>query len=278
MMRSALALLLVVAVISAGCAPPVFPTPPVHATSLGMDEAHPDLAEYFTPSRRIGKTDVYLAQWGGGTVALPLLLGLLGGIVDGLMINAKTSRMADAFAAGGTFDLQQRTMTALAAHDAFGGGADLRERYVVSPALVIQVDDDDKVRTALVFRTQRAPNGWVGIYFYHLDYMPHESVMEPPRLEEYFDGVAAELDAAFDTLSKVVVSDLAGQYTKGTPLLLKSRHFADWGKVPFPGVEIAEEDGHSVLRVDGKPGLILFPFILGIHVFRADQFEVVRRG
>ena len=256
---------------AAACAQaPVYPAPPAPAASLAAREGDLDLSDYFSDGKRAGATDLYFAEWTGRFG----LLGIVSAVTNLVSERARAGRMAGAFEPGGAFDLRARLKSQLAGQGATSstaGGSDCS----LFPLLAIQVNRDGHVRSALVIRVEEAKSGWVGFYFYHLDYAPDESILEESRIGDYFANLAPELDGAFPSLVRVVANDLAGSYTEEVPVQLLSYHFQQWDRIPFEALRIGTEGRRTVFRVNGKPALKVLPFVMGIHVFGANQFTLV---
>ena len=247
---------------------PTYPKPPDPASSIAVSETDIDLSSYFSDAGRIGKADLYLAQFSDRVG----LVGLVSSLANRMSQSANSERLANAFVPGGAFDLRARTRSVLASVGAVG--ASDGSRYLLSPLLAIQADKDDRVRTAFAIRVQDAESDWVGFYFYHLEYVPNISVLEESRVTDYFAGVATELDPAISTLVGVVAKDLADGYPQGVEVELTSNHFQQWEMIPFRALQIGVAAGRPVFRVDGKAAVRALPFVMGIHVFRAGQFEL----
>jgi hypothetical protein len=265
-------------------AAPNYPAPPV-ATSIQVSDSPYELDKAIVHTTRIGNSSVYFIQSRGGSLALAFVGILTGGLgtavavgINSENVGAKSAQMASGMSNSNPFDLEPKIRADVARlapnlMSASPGGMSL------SGALLVSADKDDQVRSALLIHATDTskPDGWSKTYFYHFaTLIPVKDLEASGGFDKLMSQLAPDMDHAVDSTMAVIVDDLGGKFADGTPVKLRSDFLRPIGNViiAYKALKIAERDNLVVARVDGKPGMILFPTVDGVHVFQAGQFSI----
>ena len=266
----------------AGCAStPNYPPPPLAKSVIVSDSPYAIDKTNANPVR-IGNSAVFLFQNKGGSVGLALLGALTGGLgtalagsVNAQLVANQSANMASRLSGTGLDNLTKSIKDKIA--DRMGELSHGKALFVIAGSILLNVDGESQVRASLIInaRDSSSQDGWSKSYFYH--FMPIKSVqeLEDEGFQRYLDRIALDLDYAMDSTSRVLLDDLSGKYVSGTPVKIKSEFLSVFGTVvmPFHGLKIEEQGGRFVFRIDGKPGVVIFPTVDGVHLFREGQFS-----
>ena len=269
--------------LSACASAPNYPAPP-KAGSIEVGEAPLAVDQLFASTARIGETQVYLSQTKGGSLGLGLLGAVTGGLgtlaagaVNGNLVAQKSQEMAASLSKIEGIDVQSRIKLKVAER-APELLSKAQPAYAVAGALLLSVDTEDMVRSALVInaRNTSAPDAWAKSYFYHFAPVVNVKSLEGGGHADLFQSIGRELEHAIDATSGVLVDDLSGKLTAGTPVKVRSDFLKIFGNtvIPHQSLQIAQQGELTIFRIDGKPAMILFPHIDGIHLFQPGQFTV----
>lgn len=265
-------------------AAPKYPAPPV-AASLQVTDSPYELDKAIVHTVRIGNSSVYFIQSRGGSMALAFLGILTGGIgsavavgINSEQVGAKSAQMASGMSNSNPFDLEPKIRADVAklAPNLLTASPGA---MTISGALLVSADKDDQVRSALLIHVTDTskPDGWSKTYFYHFaTLIPVKDLQASGGLDNLMNLLAPDMDHAIGSTTAVIVDDLAGKFADGTPVRLRSDFLRPLGNViiAYSALKIAERDNLVVARVDGKPGMIFFPTVDGVHVFQPGQFSI----
>lgn len=263
--------------ISAGCSsPPKFPTAPPAATKVTVTQSPTDFSTFFPFAKRIGNSDVYLAQFEGGSPVFAILAGPLGAAFSGSLIEAQSKQMSQSFVTASALDVEQKVRSQLKAYPQLDADKDSGATYSVSSGLILQISKDEKMRTSLVVRATNGKTGdsaWEESYFYHFSYMPSRQVFDEKRFDEYLQNLSMELDEASAIAVKVMTDDLTKKSPLGNPMAVRSDFFGNFSMINYAAAELKDYPTYHVFRIDGKPGVIFMPYAQGVHTFKSAAFE-----
>ena len=278
---------LVLLAIASACAiganaSPSYPAPPV-AGSIAVSESPYALDKAVAHTARIGESPVFFCQAKGGNLALGLLGAMTGVVGVGLSlainshnIDAKTAQAAANLSSNQSFDPEPRIR-----EDVIRLAPNLASQaspaFSVAGALLVSSDADDNVRSILVIHATdtSSDHGWSKSYFYHFATVVPRKEFESNGLESLLDKLAPDMAHAIDSTTGVLVDDLSGKLGPGQAMKVRSEFLRPIGNVilDYPALRLADRDGIVVFRVDGKPALMLFPTVDGVHLFQPDQFS-----
>lgn len=265
-----------------GCAStPNYPPPPLAKSVIVSDSPYAIDKANANPVR-IGNSAVFLFQNKGGSIGLALLGALTGGLgtalagsINAQLVADQSAYMASRLSGTGLDNLAKSIKDKIA--ERMGELSHGKASFVIAGAILLNVDGESQVRASLIInaRDSSSEEGWSKSYFYH--FMPIKSAqeLEDGGFQGYLDSIALDLDYAVGATSRVLLDDLSGKYVSGTPAKIKSEFLSVYGTVvmPFHSLKIAEQGGRFVFRVDGKPGIVVFPTVDGVHLFREGQFS-----
>jgi hypothetical protein len=265
-----------IAAISANCeASANYPAPPL-AGPITVSDSPYALDKVVSLIARVGDSQVYLLQTGGGSLALGLFAPG-GALLNRHLIAEKSERMAATVTPTGRFDIEAQIKDRVDKATP-NPTSDSLHPFVLAGALLISVDADNQVRSTLVINVKdtSAASAWAKSYFYHFTTKMDSKTFQNGGSEQLLQDIAKELDHAIDSTTGVVLDDLSGKLSSGVPVKITSECLRPLGKViiPFKSLRVADRDDLVVMRVDGKPGMIRFPTVDGIHLFHADQFAL----
>jgi len=150
--------------------------------------------------------------------------------------------------------------------------------YDVSAALLVSVDADDNVRPMLLIHATdtSSDDGWSKSYFFHFGVVGTRAELESGGLGPMLDKIAPDLPKAIDDTTAVVADDLRGKLGPGEAVKVRSDFMRPLGNVmiPFEALRLPDHGQLAVFRIDGKPGMIRFPTVDGIHLFQTGQFTL----
>lgn len=226
---------------------------------------------------------MFLLQTKGGNMALGILGAMTGALGAGLagginsqLVAAKSAEMASGLSGKGSIDLEPRIKEKISQKATFPlSGA---SPFSVAGALLINVGADNNVRTALIINATDTSLqvGWSKSYFYHFSTIVSSQELENGGYQQLLNKIALDLDRAIDTTTSVLVDDLSGKLGTGTPMKINSDFLRPLGNAifHFQALKLMDRDDLAVFRIDGKPGVILFPTIDGVHLFQRGQFSL----
>ena len=225
---------------------------------------------------RIGDTQLFLSQSRGGSLAAGLLLGPIGVAANAKAVANRSADLASGVSVTDQFDIQAKIRELIAAQ-----APNMLEAasptVSLAGALLISLDADDKVRSSLIIRVTDTtqPNGWSKGYFYHFAQVGDAKAFQAGGAAELIKVLSETLDQAISLTTSVVLDDLHGQLTQVAPVTVTSDFTMPLGKavIPFKGVRLADRDSIAVFRLDGKPAMVMFPTVDGIHLFQAGQYH-----
>ena len=254
-------------------AAPKYPAPPLAGTITVSDQPYP-LEKVNPHTSQISDSQVFLVQKDGGNLAIGLLIS---GYLNSHLISKESKRIADSISQENELDVLAKVKDRISKSNP-NFAQDSTHKFAISSAILISIDPDDEVRSTLVINAEDTSEakGWAKSYFYHFRHTTNADLFKSEGSNDLLNKIASELDESIDITATVLLEDLTGKFPTGTPLKIKSKFLQPIGNVliPFQALKIAERGDAVVMRVDGKPGLIRFPTVDGVHIFHIHQFEI----
>ncbi len=266
--------LLLLAPIAVLAAPKV-PAPPV-AGSIVVSDAPYAWDKEVKAIARVGESQIFLLQTRGGSAGVGLLFGPLGVAANAKAVANKSAEMASNVSTADAFDIQGMIKAQLAAAGV-SLPADATPVMTLAGALLIRSDLDNKMRSSLVVRVTDSSTrkGWSKGYFYHFAHVGDAAEFQADGGAALLAALRGELERATTVTTNIILDDLRGAFTESVPVAVSSDFMMPLGKarLAFKGVRITERDGVSVYRLDGKPGMLLFPTVDGVHLCQPGQCQ-----
>jgi hypothetical protein len=260
-----------------------YPPPPIAATINISDEPY-QIDEVIKQTSRIENSEVFFYQGNGGSIGLAILGALSGGLGAGLaaeinseLVAAKTDAMTSEMAPPKQINLINKIKQEITKKTSvsLSGNAD----FIVSGALLISAHADDNVRTRLIINAKDTsiPKGWNKSYFYHFQNVISFESFQQDGVISHLNKFLPDLSEAIDVTTTVLVKDLQGKLAPGKDVLIQSDYLRPLGDTlfHFGAEELSKLNEYSIYRIDGEPGLVLFPTVDGIHLFKHGQFSIV---
>lgn len=254
-------------------AAPKYPAPPLAGAITVSDQPY-SLDKVNPHTSQVGDSQVFLVQKDGGNLAIGLLIS---GYLNSHLISKETQRIANSISKESGLDIIAKIKSKISS-STLNLTQDSPHKFIISSAILISIDSDDEVRSTLVINAEDTSEskGWAKSYFYHFRHTMNTELFKSEGAIDLLNKIASELDESIDITTAVILEDLSGKFPSGIPLKIKSKFLQPIGNVliPFQALKIAERGDVVVMRVDGKPGLIRFPTVDGVHIFHINQFEI----
>jgi hypothetical protein len=253
-----------------------YPSPPI-AESIVISEQPLDVHKLLKPAVRVGDTGMYVAQFKGGSATVGILFGPLGMLANTQNILRKSEKLAQGKSGESLAGVVASVKSQLAAKaTALPVGS--KNSFEVASAVLISFDPDGNVRSSLLIRASQigVKKPWAKTYFWHFSVVAPAVGLEGDAFNNYLSAVADEMDKAIDQTTTTLLADLAGRFVGGEPTLCDSSFFWPLGpkvRMKFESLVIDRRDDLTVARVDGKPAMLLFTTVDGIHLFQPGQAQ-----
>lgn len=262
----------------AGCGtPPTYKARPITGQSPGtFSLAHSKAVEDERHAVRhldAGKSIVYTQNFGGGGLALGLLLGPLGAAANAGMIDSNTE--ADAVRLRGKLTLAPRELFLDAATreglEVVGDAApSVPGRTHATPYLFVSKTDNERLLTAVAVRLEHGQGAeqWSGVYMYQLpsSYKLDELARPTPEMQARLGAEAAQ---GFSALTAFIAKE--GPAKDGQAPARPEKDFTYKSDLLTPRFEI-EMQARFIARSDD---LIWFRTLGGVYAVRTSNIKVM---
>ena len=275
--------LLLIIIICVGCGPSANPPKVYTPRATSNSDEKPqlqyqiapnlvDFIETYDRAKPVGNTGIFLLQHKGGSLLLGLLGAATGGLgtalassINGKMVSSKSAAIAKKLNNGDAFTIAQATEESFAAKNLVEANG-----VPIQPNLVINIHEDDKVRTTLIITSGSGES--IERFFYGFKYVANKSVLEGTQQSVFFDAIFDELPTALSVFADHLPNIHTQKYGLGRKTTIESLYFAPFDGIPFHAQVLHKFDNRTVFRVNAKNAFSTVYTAHGTHLMLNRDF------